>query len=478
MKNIISQQWLLDHIEDEDLIILDARAGLSDPNYGLEVYKEGHIEGARFVSMEETMTSEKNTHGGRHPLPEMDKFLEEMKELGIDNDTKIVVYDDGNLEMAGRLWWLLRYSGREKVYVLAGGMKSWLLNNYKVTAQLPEIHPAKSLALNINQNIKVDMKVVRAAIGSERIAMVDSRSYERYTGAVEPIDTTPGHIPSALNYPWTDLIDGGDIMSQEDLKSHYEDLQGYEELFVYCGSGITGAVNYLFMEEVGLKPKLYAGSYSDWISYPDNHVVNSQLEDLTALEIWEKLYSKELNCKKNILEYIEITKILKKDFLGTEKITETYNYIYQSIDKLKNMMKPNTIMHLKNNLKAQLGKYVIKKDPKAINYFIELFKEAYPKDKRRKDFTWVLMDLNNITKEQLWITLTYINKEVIANDFRLSKEHKRDIIEVIGIVIKKSDIKFINNIRSLSPLTEILKIRIEKSGKHYLVEEKPNMNIK
>lgn len=135
-------------------------------------------------------------------------------------------------------------------------------------------------------------------------------------------------------------------------------------------------------------------------------------------------------------------------------------------------------MHLKNNLKAQLGKYVIKKDPKAINYFIELFKEAYPKDKRRKDFTWVLMDLNNITKEQLWITLTYINKEVIANDFRLSKEHKRDIIEVIGIVIKKSDIKFINNIRSLSPLTEILKIRIEKSGKHYLVEEKPNMNIK
>ena len=184
-------------------------------------------------------------------------------------------------------------------------------------------------------------------------------------------------------------------------------------------------------------------------------------------EIWQKLYNKELNCKKNILEYIELTNVLKKNHAGQDAITNTYNYIYENIEGLGDAVKPNTIMFLKNTLKTHLGKYVTEKDPNVTNYFIEFFKEAYPKDKRRKDFTWVLMDINNITEEQVWVTLTYINKEVINNDLRLIAEHKRDIIDAIGIVIKKGNIKFINNIRSLSPLTGILKLKIVKVGNTY-----------
>jgi hypothetical protein len=109
---------------------------------------------------------------------------------------------------------------------------------------------------------------------------------------------------------------------------------------------------------------------------------NISLENLNAEEIWEKLYNKELNCKKNILEYISITKILKKEDIDPEKIQDTYNFIYDNIDKMADKIKPNTIMFLQNELKAELGKYVMVKEPKIENTFIKFFKEAYPADTR------------------------------------------------------------------------------------------------
>ena len=105
---------------------------------------------------------------------------------------------------------------------------------------------------------------------------------------------------------------------------------------------------------------------------------NNKLEKLTAAEIWKMIYGKELNSKKNILEYIDIVRVLKKENASQEQIEDTYNYIYKHIDGLKSLIKPNTMMYLKNSLKSQLGKYVIEKDPKPVNHFIEFFKEAYP----------------------------------------------------------------------------------------------------
>ena len=86
------------------------------------------------------------------------------------------------------------------------------------------------------------------------------------------MDKKAGRIPSALSYPWTDLIKDGEIISKEELKENFEDLKKYDEVIVYCGSGVTATVDYLLMEEVGLEPKLYLGSFSDWISYDENEI--------------------------------------------------------------------------------------------------------------------------------------------------------------------------------------------------------------
>lgn len=199
---------------------------------------------------------------------------------------------------------------------------------------------------------------------------------------------------------------------------------------------------------------------------------NIEFKKLTARETWERLYNKELNCKKNILEYIDITKVLKKENVNEEQIKDTYNYIYEHIEGLKDSVKPNTLMYLKNNLKSQLGKYVKEKDPKPVNHFIEFFKEAYPEDTRRKDFTWVLMNINSISEEQIWTTLTYINRECLNNNLILNTSQKKDIIEMIEKLVSKNNIKYINNLRSLKQLTNILNISIVSVGEVFKVRHK------
>lgn len=191
---------------------------------------------------------------------------------------------------------------------------------------------------------------------------------------------------------------------------------------------------------------------------------NKQFEGLSASEIWEKLYNKKLNCKKHIIEYIELTRLLKKGNASEEQIEATYNYIYEQIEGMKATIKPNTMMYLKNSLRAQLGKYVKEKDPKPVNYFLEFFKMAYPEDKRRKDFTWVMVDVDNISEEQLWTTLTYINRNCLNNHLVLNSNQKKDIVKVIEKAVSKNNIKFINKIRSLKQLTEKLGISIVTVG--------------
>jgi hypothetical protein len=184
------------------------------------------------------------------------------------------------------------------------------------------------------------------------------------------------------------------------------------------------------------------------------------LDGLDAKGVWEKLYGKELNTKKSILEYIDITKVLKQENVSGDMIQDTYTFIYNAIEEMSGTIKVNTKMYLKNQLKAQLGKFVKEKDPKPINHFIEFFKEAYPENNRRKDFTWVLMDASKITDEQIWTTLAYINAWCLKDDNKLDDNQKKDIIKMIELLVSRNNIKYINNIRSLEKFLKNLNLKI------------------
>ena len=187
---------------------------------------------------------------------------------------------------------------------------------------------------------------------------------------------------------------------------------------------------------------------------------NLNLKELTGKEILDKLLGKELNSKKSILEAIEIIKPLAKDGLESDKIQEIYTIIYKSIEEMNKVVKANTIMYLKNQLKSGLGKYVENKDPKEINYFLEFFKEAYPSNNRRVGYTRVINDFSKITYEQIWETLTFINRIVIKTKRILGEEEKEDIIKNINNLLMSGKIEYINQVKSLEKLLNVLDVKV------------------
>ncbi len=272
MSNFVTPNWLKENIENRNLVIVDCRADLFDKEYGKRKYEEGHIQGAVFIDVKKQLSAEPKEHGGRSPLPELEVLREALESIGISNDKTIVAYDEALLAGAERFWWMLKFLGHEKVHILSGGINAWVEARYPLTKDIPTVEKGK-LIISPREDIRTDVNYVRNNLGKEGFIVIDSRAPERYRGEVEPIDPKAGHIPGAKNYHWKDVLDEkGKFKSKEQLKEIFKDLEKYEDIVLQCGSGIDACGNFAAMDEIGFKPKLYVGSWSDWVSYEDNPV--------------------------------------------------------------------------------------------------------------------------------------------------------------------------------------------------------------
>ncbi|MFF2159005.1 sulfurtransferase [Paenibacillus chitinolyticus] len=273
MRNIVSLEWLYEHLQDPDLLIADCRFALGEPWSGRQDYSIDHIPGAFYVDLEEDMSGEKREHGGRHPLPDLGAFSMRASVIGVDASKTVVAYDDQGGAMAARLWWMLRFLGHERVYVLDRGYSQWKAAGYPVTAEAPQASPA-TFSPKVQRHMLASMDEVKAKLGEKGTVLIDSREGARYRGEQEAIDPVAGHIPGARNRFWKDALDAeGSWRSAEEQKERFRGLENAEELIVYCGSGVTACPNVLALEEAGIPGvKLYAGSWSDWVSYADNPV--------------------------------------------------------------------------------------------------------------------------------------------------------------------------------------------------------------
>jgi thiosulfate/3-mercaptopyruvate sulfurtransferase len=270
MKNIVTTDWLKQHLNDENQVIVDCRFDLSNPEAGFLAYNNSHIPGAVHLDLEKDLSSEVKEHGGRHPLPEQEYFLETLGNSGIDENTKVIAYDDGSYAMAARLWWLLKYVGHNEVYVLDGGFKEWSGKGYPVTDD-QTLKENKQYKPTLREDLKVDISVVKEVMKDSSTCLVDARAPERYAGKMEPIDPVAGHIPTAQNYFFQRNLKGGKWKTKEELQENFRELSD-KHVISYCGSGVTACVNILAMDEAGITSKLYVGSWSDWSSYKDNPV--------------------------------------------------------------------------------------------------------------------------------------------------------------------------------------------------------------
>lgn len=268
---LVSVEWLKEHMDDSRLIVADCRYNLYDHELGAREYREGHIPGAYFLHMEKELISPVKEHGGRHPLPDMESFRDSMNRIGLTPDTTVVAYDnDGS--GAARLWWLLLYYGHENVKILNGGYPLWVSTGFAVTSEIPEGR-AGSFEPSVNRKLLCTVEELRNP--DNDCTIVDSRAWERYIGKTEPIDFKAGHIPGAINIPYTDAIRDKAIFRNRDELERIYRKSGEKPVF-YCGSGITSCVSFVAARILGKDPRLYAGSFSDWISYPENEVATGE----------------------------------------------------------------------------------------------------------------------------------------------------------------------------------------------------------
>lgn len=267
-KSVVSSAWLYEHLSDDGIAIADCRFSLTDPALGRQQYQTAHIPGATYLDLNQDLSSLVRKHGGRHPLPKHSELADKFSAMGIDGQTLVVAYDDSRFAFAARLWWLLRYMGHQRVAVLDGGFQGWVKAGYAAVDVIPQ--PRKgNFVPRLELSRVVDIEYVRARKDLPQVALVDARESDRYRGEREPIDPIAGHIPGAVNYPWQDVSDAqGNLKSVAEQRDRWQNLQQAEEILVYCGSGVTACVNLLSLEIAGIPTgKLYAGSWSDWITY-------------------------------------------------------------------------------------------------------------------------------------------------------------------------------------------------------------------
>lgn len=250
--------------------LFDCRHDLGKPQLGEEQYLEAHIPGALFAHLERDLSSKRDGRGGRHPLPYPGAFIAWLGQQGVRSEHQVVCYDASTGGVAARLWWMMRWVGHPAVAVLDGGLAKWKTEGRPLTAEVPRVAHSR-YPVRLHADRAVGIGFVEQHLHD--MLLLDARAPERFRGEKEPIDPVAGHIPGARNrYNLDNVGPDGTFKSPEQLRSEFLDMLGSrapEEVVNYCGSGVAACHNLLAMEIAGLSGgKLYAGSWSDWISDP------------------------------------------------------------------------------------------------------------------------------------------------------------------------------------------------------------------
>lgn len=261
--------------------VLDVRWSLAGPP-ARQLYTAGHLPGAAFVDLDTDLASEPGA-GGRHPLPRPAALQAALRRLGVRPGRPVVAYDAGDGSIASRVWWLLRWSGHPEVAVLDGGYAAWVDEGRPVTTAEPAAagtSDGEEFHVRPGGMPVLDAEEAAALAGGGGV-LLDARAAPRYRGDTEPLDPRAGHIPGALNAPFTEhLRPDGRWRSPDELAAHFATLgvsTAGGQVGAYCGSGVSATSVLLALEVAGVTTPeapaaLYAGSWSHWCTDPSRPV--------------------------------------------------------------------------------------------------------------------------------------------------------------------------------------------------------------
>lgn len=268
---VVDPADLLAALDDGDVVVIDARFSLADPDAGAAAYRESHIPGARYAHLDRDLSGPRGSGEGRHPWPSAEVFARVLSRWGVTPDTRVVAYDDaGGALAAARVWCLLRMAGHRHVAVLDGGWGAWRERGFPVDAAVPS-PVASDYPVRFRHDALLDSRQLQRHLEAGG-GLVDARAPERFRGDVEPIDPVAGHVPGAVNRPFADNLEDGRFKSPERLAREFESMLGDRpagDWVAMCGSGVTACHHLLAMAHAGLSgARLATGSWSGWIEDP------------------------------------------------------------------------------------------------------------------------------------------------------------------------------------------------------------------
>ena len=266
-----------DPLTDKSLFV-DCRHSLQDTDYGKKQFLLSHIPGSFFAHLDKNLSDPKKIKEkifGRHPLPEKNDFLNFLKSNGVNNNSHLIAYDDSDGVYASRFWWMLQMIGHNNVSILNGGIDSWKRSGKLLDKKIGSVKKG-NISFKGSRVFEWRLPEVKAWVSAkhkDEIAIViDARATERFKGLSEPIDKKAGHIPGAINRPFTEnLGSDGKFKSALDLEKEYKKLIGNSNpanIVHMCGSGVTACHNLFSMELCELTgSSLYVGSWSEWCQH-------------------------------------------------------------------------------------------------------------------------------------------------------------------------------------------------------------------
>ncbi len=258
----------------EDVLVLDARFNLMQPEAGEAAWQAGHIPGAGYAHLDRDLSGPKTGTNGRHPLPSLPALASTLGRWGLTPTTRVVVYDDAGGMFAARAWWLLRWVGHARVQVLDGGWAAWQAAGGAVSTDRPAERPHTRINLSPLPGWLLTADDVLAGLQGRAPALqlLDARAADRFRGENETLDPVGGHIPGAANRFFQLNLQDGRFKPAAQLLGEFEDAlpgQDLTQLVHQCGSGVTACHNLLALAHAGQPMgRLYAGSWSEWCADP------------------------------------------------------------------------------------------------------------------------------------------------------------------------------------------------------------------
>ena len=276
MTALISPEELRDALGSVVLVDVQWSLTAAAGRPGRELYDTGHLAGAHHVDLDAELSGPPGPQG-RHPMPTAHSVQQALRRCGVDDDSAVVVYDQGPCMAAARAWWVFCYFGLGYVRVLDGGLAAWRASGGTVTDEVPEPGAGRFAA-------RVGRLPVLDAEGAAEVArlgvLLDARAVERYAGETEPLDRVAGHIPGAVSAPTAENTGAdGRFLPHHELRDRFARLgvRPGRPVGTYCGSGVTAAHQALALHEIGIEAPLYVGSWSHWIRDPGRPVSTGRL---------------------------------------------------------------------------------------------------------------------------------------------------------------------------------------------------------